>query len=123
MFEYENSIIFEIFLGFIKSVWQDVLNILKILLLFSFLESIYITCLLIAGPKRGDEEYLLIPLFFTLFQFIFEAICFLVISPVIFIIKNYILDINGLLSLFCYLFVFILSGSMNFQYIIRIHEN
>ena len=71
-----------------ESAWQNILHILKILLLSSFFESIYIACLLIAGPKRSYEEYLLVPLFFTLFQFIFKAICFLVISPIILIIKN-----------------------------------
>lgn len=72
-----------------ESIWQDVLHMLKILLLSSFLESTFIVIYFsIGGPKRGYEEYLLMPLFLTLVETIFRTICFLVISPIIIIIKN-----------------------------------
>ena len=77
---------------FMESIWQNILHILKILLLSSFFYNTFIiTYLSIGGPGRGYEEYILMTLFFTLAWAIFNAICLLVISPValiILIIKN-----------------------------------
>ena len=77
---------------FMESIWQNILHILKILLLSSFFYNTFIIIYLsMGGPGRGYEEYILMTLFFTLAWAIFNAICLLVISPValiILIIKN-----------------------------------
>lgn len=110
-----------------ESIWQNILHILKILLLSSFFYNTFIIIYLsIGGPERGYEEYILTTLFFTLAWAIFNAICLLVISPVtliILIIKNLLPNINGLLYLFCYLFFLKLFGIMNFRHISKIQEN
>ena len=87
------------------SAWQNVLHILKILLLSSFFYNTFIiTYLSIGGPGRGYEEYILMTLFLTLAWAIFNAICLLVISPVAFII----LIIKNLRTEYKWIIIFIL---------------
>ena len=92
MFEYENSIIFEIHLEIYGVHLAKYLAYTEDTATFLiFYNTFIIIYLSIGGPERGYEEYILMTLFFTLAWAIFNAICLLVISPValiILIIKN-----------------------------------
>ena len=92
VFEYENSIIFEIYLEIYGVYLAKYLAYTKDTSTFLIFYNMFIIIYLsMGGPGRGYEEYILMTLFFTLAWAIFNAICLLVISPValiILIIKN-----------------------------------
>ncbi len=105
MFEYENSIIFEIHLEIYGVHLAKYLAYTEDTAIFLiFYNTFIITYLSIGGPGRGYEEYILMTLFLTLAWAIFNAICLLVISPVAFII----LIIKNLRTEYKWIIIFIL---------------
>lgn len=77
MFEYENSIIFEIHLEIYGVHLAKYLAYTEDTATFLiFYNTFIIIYLSIGGPERGYEEYILMTLFFTLAWAIFNAICF-----------------------------------------------
>lgn len=105
MFEYENSVIFEIHLEIYGVRLAKYLAYTEDTATFLiFYNTFIITYLSIGGPGRGYEEYILMTLFLTLAWAIFNAICLLVIFPVAFII----LIIKNLRTGYKWIIIFIL---------------
>lgn len=105
VFEYENSIIFEIYLEiygvYLAKYLAYTEDTSTFLIFYNMFIIIYLS---MGGPGHGYEEYILMTLFLTLAWAIFNAICLLVISPVAFII----LIIKNLRTEYKWIIIFIL---------------